>query len=210
MASSKPAPRSPGRATTQWTAERVDGLEREELQQLRANALALGEPRVAELCDTALARRPKNRRVAPGQSPTRRKLVSRGKAFEARGVYLQDPRASWGGVRKSDGVVVMTLWAGAVTSLKGGCACLLWAPNLEGSRPWSDSAPGRERLGHCQTALQMGAAEGLLVYGERLEGYAPEEKARSVYGVDVEALVRFTVEKRGEEYWAVWGKARDS
>jgi hypothetical protein len=34
----------------------------------------------------------------------------------------------------------------------------------------------------------------------------PEDKARSVHGVDPETVLRFKVEKRGEEYWAVWGK----
>jgi hypothetical protein len=27
-----------------------------------------------------------------------------------------------------------------------GCHCLLWAPNVGGSRPWSEKAGGRERL----------------------------------------------------------------
>ena len=50
------------------------------------------------------------------------------------------------------------------------------------------------------------AAEGLLVFGERLEGHMPEEKARSVHGVDPQTVVHFKVEKRGEQYWAIWGK----
>jgi hypothetical protein len=54
--------------------------------------------------------------------------------------------------------------------------------------------------------MEGAAAEGLLVLGEKLEGHVPEEKARTVYGVDPQTVVRFKVEKRGEQYWAVWGK----
>jgi hypothetical protein len=43
------------------------------------------------------------------------------------------------------------------------------------------------------------------VYGERLDGHLPEEKARSVRGVDPETVIQFKIEQRGEEYWAVWG-----
>jgi len=189
-----------------WTAERIDKLAREEIQQLAANARTLGALEVAALCDAALAARPKGRGASAAGGAKRRHLVSRSKAFEARGVYLQDARTSWGGVRKSDGTVVLTLWADAVKSRDGGCAYLLWAPNVDGAHPWSDSAGGRERLEHCRLALAGAAAEALLVFGERLEGHAPEEKARSVHGVDPQAVVRFTVEKQGEEYWAVWGK----
>lgn len=44
-----------------WTPERIDKLERAEIEQLRANALNLGEQGVAALCDAALAGRPKRR-----------------------------------------------------------------------------------------------------------------------------------------------------
>jgi hypothetical protein len=54
--------------------------------------------------------------------------------------------------------------------------------------------------------LERDRNEGLLVYGEALDGHLPEDKARSVHGVDPETVLRFKVEKRGEEYWAVWGK----
>jgi hypothetical protein len=108
-------------------------------------------------------------------------------------------------VRRSDGTVVFGMWADAVQSRDGGCACLLWTPKSEGAHRWSDSPAGRERLRHCQLALAGAGAEGLLVYGERLEGHAPEEKARSIHGVDPQTVVRLRVEKRGEEYWAVWG-----
>lgn len=186
--------------------ERIAKLERQEIQQLRANALGLGEQEVAALCDAALANCPKLRSRGPANISKGRRLVSRSAAFEARGVYLENARTGWGGIRKSDGAVVMGLWADAVISRDGGCSCLLWAANIDGSRPWSDSKPGKERLKHCQLAMQGAAAEGLLVFGQTLEGHAPEEKVRSVYGVDPLSIVRFSVEKRGDQYWAVWGK----
>jgi hypothetical protein len=64
---------------------------------------------------------------------------------------------------------------------------LLWAPNIGDSRPWSDTAGGKERLEHCRVALERGAAEGLLIYGERVDG---------------ETVLDLRVEKRDEEYWA--------
>jgi hypothetical protein len=134
-----------------------------------------------------------------------RHLVSRNRAFEARGVFLQDTRGSWSGVRKSDGMVVLTIWAKGVESGDGTCSYLLWAPNIDGARPWSDKAAGKERLEHCRLAVKQGGAEGLLVYGERLEGHLPEDKARTVQGVDPETVLRVKVEARGDEYWAVWG-----
>ena len=54
--------------------------------------------------------------------------------------------------------------------------------------------------------LERDCAEGLLVDGETLDGYLPEDKARSVHGVDPETVLRFKVEKHGEEYWTVGGK----
>ena len=192
-----------------WTRERIDQLSKQDLEQLRINAERLGETALAELCGEALKARPRTaakRRTGPGPRTHARHLISRSKAFEARGVFLQDTRSSWGGVRKSDGAVVMSLWAGAVESNGGGCSLLLWAPNVEGSRPWSDMAAGKERLEHCRRALERGGAEGLLVYGERLDGHLPEDKARSVRGVDPETVIHFQVEQRGDEYWAVWGR----
>lgn len=44
-----------------WTPERIDKLERNEIEQLKANALNLGEEQVAALCDAALAGKPKRR-----------------------------------------------------------------------------------------------------------------------------------------------------
>jgi len=187
-----------------WTRERIERLTKQEMEQLRANAERLGEPAVVELCVELL----KHARSAAGKAKAarapQRKLISRAKAFEARGVFLQDPRSSWSGVRKTDGMVVMTMWHAAVESGEGGCRCLLWAPNVDGARPWSDTPAGRERLEHCKLALGKDA-EGLLVYGESLEGRLPEDKASTIHGVDTDTIVRFKVEKRGEEYWAAWG-----
>jgi hypothetical protein len=191
----------------EWTMERVAKLERDEIEQLRNNALGLGKPEIAALCDAALLKCVKPRRsAAPARSAGARRLVSRATAFETRGVYLESAQGSWGGIRKSDGTVVMGLWADAVKSRNGGCACLLWAPNTDGSRPWSDSTCGRERLRQCELVMEGAAAEGLLVFGEALEGHVPEEKARSVHGVDPQSFISFKIEKRAGQYWAVWGK----
>jgi hypothetical protein len=132
-------------------------------------------------------------------------LISRRRAFQARGVFHADGDSGWSGVRKEDGAVVMTLWARAVLSSEAGCSQLLWGPNVDGSRPWSDTAAGQERLKHCKLALERGAGEGMLVYGENFDGEAAEHNARSVYGVDPARRVHFSVEQRGAEYWAVWG-----
>ena len=194
--------------TTQWTAERIAELSVQDIKQLRDNAERLQEVEVVALCAHALesARPPQ---AGPGpKSPPRhaRKLLARTRAFEARGVWLHDPKTSWGGVRKSDGAVVMALWADHIVSADGGCRYLLWRPNSDGGRPWSDTLAGRERLEHCRRAMQAGRAEGLLVHGESLHGRLPQEKAHSVYGVDPETVLVFKVELRGEDYWAVWGK----
>lgn len=192
----------------EWTAERIAQLTTEELQRLRENAERLGAAEVLALCDAALEKRPRSGaggRAAATSRKHGRNLISRAKAFQARGVYLPDSGGSWSGVRKSDGVVIMSLWASAVVSAGGSCSQLLWGPNLDGSRPWSDTPAGQERLEHCRLALAQGGAEGLLVYGEGLEGHLTEDKARSVYGVDPEVVVQLRVEQRGEEYWAVWG-----
>jgi hypothetical protein len=198
-----------GRAAL-WTRERLQQLDRQELKQLRDNAERLAETELAALCAEVLKELPARGRIGSGAVSRRKpqaRLISRTKAFEAQGVWLQDVRTSWSGVRKSDGAVVFALWAHAIESQQGGCGCLLWAPNLDGGRPWSDSAAGRERLEHCRTALARGGAEGLLVQGESLEGRLPEDRARTVLGIDPQTVVRFRVERRGEEYWAAWGSA---
>ena len=189
-----------------WPPERIERLTKQEMEALRANAERLGESALADLCTEAL----KHARTAVGKANKKagtpgRRLISRAKAFEARGVFLTDVRSSWSGVRKSDGRIVMTIWNSAVQSSGGGCSCLLWAPNVEGARPWSDTPAGKERLEHSKLALEAGA-EGLLVHGELLDGRLPEDKARTIHGVDPETVLSFKVEKRGDEYWAVWGK----
>lgn len=205
----RPAGFKPQR-TLEWTRERIDELDPVEIEQLRANAETLGKTAIATLCEEALRVRPQNgakRADAPAaRSKPRKGLISRAKAFEARGVFLQDARGSWSGVRKSDGVVVISIWASDIQSQGGGCRYLLWAPNVEGAHPWSDKPAGKERLEHCRLAHERGSAEGLLVHGERLDGHIPEDRARTVQGVDPETVVHFNVEQRGKEYWAVWGK----
>ena len=198
----------------EWTPERLSRLSAKEIKQLRENAERLNETAVAELCTAALSGKTRERTATRrGTSPRgrtkARHLIARTKAFEARGVTLHDPR-SWGGVRKADGAVVLAIWADAVVSAEGGCRYLLWAPNIDGARPWSDLPPGRERLGHCKSAVEAGKAEGLLVYGQALEGRLPEEKAHAVHGVDAEVVITFQVEQLGSEYWAVWGKKSPS
>jgi hypothetical protein len=194
-----------------WTRERLDQLGRQELLNLQANAVRLGEAELAALCEQLLKDRPRRGPASSGavrRTKGQHKLLPRSKAFGARGVWLQDPRTSWSGIRKADGMVVIALWQAAVQTIGGGCVCLLWSPNTEGARPWSDTAAGRERLEHCKLAMQRGAAEGLLVHGEPLEGRLPEDRARSVLGIDAQTLVQLKVELRGDEYWATWGKTK--
>jgi hypothetical protein len=192
-----------------WTRERIEQLPAQDIKQLRANAERLGESELVALC-SELLKTVRQLQAAPQRTSWRRtnarKLIARAKAFEARGVWLHDPNSSWGGVRKSDGAVVMALWADAVESANGACEYLLWRPNLGGARPWSDKAAGKERLDHCKRAMELGCAEGLLVHGQALAGQLPEDKAYTVHGVDPETVVIFQVVMRGAEFWAVWGR----
>lgn len=195
---------APGR---EWTPERIERLETPEVRQLRQNAEKLGASAIVALCDAALSARPKSS-ARGGVSPLpkqARNLISRRAAFQARGVFVADADSGWSGVRKSDDMVVMTLWASAVRPSKGRCSQLLWGPNVNGSRPWAEAPAGQERLKHCRLALERGRAEGLLVYGEHFDGEAAEHNARTVYGVDPERVVSFHVEQVRDEYWAVWG-----
>jgi hypothetical protein len=192
-----------------WTLARIGELSVQEIKQLRDNAERLNEPSIVELCRAALqeARSSRGRAVRKSRPRTRAgRLIARVKAFETRGVFLQDARTSWSGVRKADGKVVMALWADAVESAGGTCRYLLWAPNVDGSRPWSDKPAGRERLEHCKRALDLGGAEGLLVYGQGLTTHLPEDKAYAIHGVDAETVLTFEVEQVGAEFWAKWGK----
>ncbi len=193
----------------EWTLARIGQLSVQEIKQLRDNAERLNEPSIVELCRVALqdARSSRGRVLRKlGPRTKARRLIARVNAFEARGVFLQDARTSWSGVRKTDGKVVIALWADAVETAGGTCRYLLWAPNVDGSRPWSDKPAGRERLEHCRRALELGSAEGLLVYGLGLSTHLPEDKAHEVHGVDPETVLTFVVEQVGAEFWAKWGK----
>jgi hypothetical protein len=190
-----------------WTRDKIASLTTAEVRQLRDNALHLAETEIAALCDEVLGERPRGR--APARRAARkgeaRRLVSRTQALALRGVNLRNRIWSRGGVRQSDGAVVLTLWADDVHAANGACDYLLWAPNVNGSRPWSDTPGGQERLEHCRRAAERGTAEGLLVYGERIEGALPEDRARSVAGADPDTVLPLRVEKRAQEYWATWG-----
>jgi hypothetical protein len=193
----------------EWTLARIGELSVQEIKQLRDNAERLNEPSVVELCRVALqdARSSRGRVLRKSGPKTKaRRLIPRVNAFEARGVFLQDARTSWSGVRKADGKVVMALWADAVETAGGTCRYLLWAPNDDGSRPWSDKPAGRERLEHCKRALELGSAEGMLVYGRGLTTHLPEDKAYEIHGVDPETVLTFEVEQVGAQFWAKWGK----
>ena len=178
---------------SQWSKERIDKLSTIELRALLANAERLKETEVAALCNEILTARPR------GHAPARRDkrgqpnhgLVTRSKAFEMHGVSPRNRTWSRGGVR-TDGAVVLTLRVDEVQAAGSGKACLLWGPNVGGSRPWSDSPGGQERLEHCRMAFERGAAEGLLIYGAKTDR------------VDAQTVLKLQVEKRDDEYWATW------
>lgn len=192
-----------------WTLEKIAALSTPEIRQLRANAERLQEDDIAALCAQVLGERPRG--LAAARAPAKKKradgrrLVSRSQAFGMRGVTLANRFWSRSGI-SSSGEVVFALWAQDVQRADGASSYLLFAPNVDGSRPWSDKPGGRERLEHCRKALERGTAEGLLVFGERLEGTLPDEKALSVEGADADSVLTISIEKRGEEYWAAWGK----
>jgi hypothetical protein len=176
-----------------WTRERIESLSTLEVRQLGANATRLAETELAALCDEVLDARPHGhppvRKVAAkGEA---RRLVPRAHALGLRGVTPRSRVWSCGGVRQSDGTVVFALRADDVRAADGASHCLLWAPNVEGSRPWSDTPEGQERLEHCRLAAEGAAAEGLLVHGEG--------------GADPHTVLTLRIERRAEEYWASWG-----
>lgn len=192
-----------------WTPARIGELSTQEVKRLLENAERLNEPSVAELCRAALKVARSHARTTTSKSGPKtkaRRLIARGSGFEARGVFLQDARTSWSGVRKADGKVVIALWADAIETTEGTCRYLLWAPNIDGSRPWSDKPGGRERFDHCKLALRFGSAEGLLVYGRALPTHLPEDKAYAIHGVDAETVLTFEVEQVDAEFWATWGR----
>ena len=188
-----------------WTRERLANLATPELVNLQANASRLNEPALAGLCGEILGTRPRHgeQQSTPRESL---QLLSLGRAFAARRVWLGDASRRWSGVRKADGVVVIALWHRSIDRVEGGgCACLLWAPNVDGSRPWSDTAAGKERLEHCKAALSRGHAEGLLVHGESFPDRLPEDRARTVLGIEAHMVLAMRIERRGDQYWAAWG-----
>ena len=194
-----------GRIST-WSRERLDQLSTPELRTLRENAERLKETEVVALCDELLGTRPRHR------GPTRRHalgpvkgLVTRRKAFELHGVTPRNRVWSRGGVR-SDGAVVLALRVEDVQRNGVASACLLWGPNVENSRPWSDTPAGQERLEHCRIALERGTAEGLLAYGgPAMNGTAsPIPVGGKAERVDAQTVLKLEVESRDGEYWARW------
>ena len=192
----------------EWTKSTVEVLKTTEVGQLRANAEARGKTELVALCDEVLAGRPKTgvRSKAKRQHELDgRPLVSRGKAFDMRGVKLRNPRWSWGGMRATDGIIVLTIWAKDIETAGDKRSYMLYGPARGGDRLWSDTPGGKERLEHCRAALSGGEAEGILIYGERRGQDLPLEEASRVTGADPHTTLRFRVGKRGDEYWAVWG-----
>jgi len=74
-----PLPRFPSHSSD-WTAERIDKLERAEIEQLRSNAVNLGEEGVAKMCEDVLATRPKTRRGAAKVTALKSPKVAAGAA----------------------------------------------------------------------------------------------------------------------------------
>ena len=190
-----------GRVAT-WSREQIDRFSTPEVRALLANAERLKETEVAGLCNEILDSRPRGHppaqrsaRTSPGL-----RLVSRAKAFEARGVRPASRLWSRGAIRADDMVVLM-LRSETAEKAGGAQRYLLWAPNVGASHPWSDTAGGQERLQHCRIALERGAAEGLLTYGKRAAGAAQGDTGATRELIDAETVLALRVEKRGEEYW---------
>ena len=59
-----------------------------------------------------------------------------------------------------------------VQRVNGASSCLLWAPNVEGSRPWSDKLGGQERLAQQQVKERAAA--------DRVPGLARQAEAAAV------------------------------
>ena len=205
MKDTRAAPILPRGRVAKWSKEQIGKLSTLELRALLVNAERLKEPEVAALCNELLDARPRGRASVrrEKQAGEARRLVSRGKAFEMNGVGLQNRVWSRGGLR-ADGAVLLAVRAEEIQKTEGANSCLLWAPNVAASRPWSDSRGGQERLEHCRTALERGAAEGLLSYGKRAAGAPPGDKPAGADRVDAETVLKLQVEKRGDEYWATW------
>ena len=190
-----------------WTMERVAALSTPEVRQLRENAERLGDAKVMGFCARVLAAgHTSPLETAPQKQLEHRiRLVPRNVAFGIHGVYLANRYWSRSGVMRG-GLVLFSLWAGDIQKGKHGASrYLLWAPNVGGARPWSDAPGGQERLDHCRRAKVGGAAGGMLVYGQRIPGVLPDDRALSVEGVDAAHIIALRVDKLGDEYWATWG-----
>jgi hypothetical protein len=188
-----------------WSREQIDRLTTPELRALLENAERLKESEIAAVCGEILDARPRGRPPAARQKRVgpARQLVSRRKAFEMHGAAPASRLWSLGAVR-ADGTVMLMLHADQAQRVEAQQSYPLWAPNVDGSHPWSDSPAGQERLGHCRTALERGAAEGLLMYGKRAAAGAPPKNAGASRPlVDAATVLGLRVEQRGEEYWAV-------
>lgn len=208
MKDTRAAPLLPRGRVAKWSKEQIDKLTTLELRALLANAERLKETEVVALCNELLDARPRGRALVrrPKQAGEAGRLVTRRKAFEMNGVRLRNRVWSCGGIR-TDGAVLLSVRAEDVQKAEGASSCLLWAPNVADSRPWSDSPGGKERLEHCRIALERGAAEGLLIYGKRAAGAPPKDKGPAADRVDAETVLNLRVEKRGDEYWASWTPA---
>lgn len=192
---------------TQWTRQRIEALSPAEIRSLGKSARERGALDVASLCDeilqakfkAAVPRAPRPKREASKQ-------VGKVEAFAMRGVTLKNTRWSWGGIRPSDGMVVFTVWKNEIGETASGFEYLLWGPDRDGSRPWSDTLGGREQREHCKIALAAGEGEGVLIFGERRGTELPPDQASRVSGADPNTVIRFKVEMRGDDYWAVWDR----
>jgi len=177
----------------QWSRERIAALSTIELRALFDNAQRLHEPEVAAACNEILRSRPRGLASRP-------RLVTWRRACQLNGVSLRSGKWSRGGIRP-DGAVLMGIAEEDVRRDKDGERYLLWAPNGDLSRPWSDTPGGQERLQHCRIALERGAAEGLLTYSKRAAaGAEPGDEGPALRASS--KLLSLRVEKLGEEYWA--------
>ena len=68
-----------GTVATVWSAERVARLNMVELRQLKDNALRLGEPEIATLCDDAMTKLRRDAFAARKTAPPKPKKVAREK-----------------------------------------------------------------------------------------------------------------------------------
>lgn len=121
-----------------------------------------------------------------------RARLSLAQAFEAQGVTLKDPERSWSGIRDADGAVVIAMSEADIHATGDGFSCLLWAPVIEVATEWGDGPGKEERLAHCRLAAILGSADGLVVRPASAD-------------VEADAVLTLRVEKRRNEYWAMWG-----